>query len=258
MKLLIVILAIVSSSLSMGQVTLLHRKMRPLLQRNISNGELFGKRDIFVHRSFSMGGFVPRNIDDEFKMKYSDSYFFNSSVRMVFNRSQWISPVINYGIHYNQMAVAQNETQPLGFGKIHSKQQFRQWSFPIGFAFRYNWHSRGFGPGIFTEFGAFLQWNFVNQLFEMDKNAEGEDIISGKKRSYYSNPSFLQRTGYGLEGRIGMGHLSLCLKYRTSQMFKSVSNINGGDVLPEMPPLQVGIEINTWNRKKVNENENEN
>ncbi len=258
MKILIVILAVLVSTFSRGQVTLLHRRMKPLLERNGTNGNLFGKRDIFVHRSFSVGGFVPRNINDEFKMKYADSYFFNSSVRMVFNRSQWISPVISYGVHYNQMAIAQSETQPLGFGKVLSKQQIRQWSCPVGFAFRYNWHSRGFGPGLFTELGGFLQWNFVNQFFEMEKSAEGEDVLSGKKRSYYDNPSFLQRTGFGLEGRVGMGHVSLCMKYRSNHLFKTVSNVNGGVLLPDLAPLQVGIEINTWNRKKVNVDDNEN
>jgi hypothetical protein len=258
MRYLFVVFALIFASIGTGQTTLLHRKMKPLLLRNISNGDLFGKRDIFVHRSFAVGGFVPEGNNKALAMKYADSYFVKSSVHLVFNRSQWVSPVVSYGLQYNQMAIAQNELQPLSFGKVHSKQQIRQWSCPVGFAFRYNWHTRGFGPGIFSEVGAFLNWNFVNQLFELDKTTEGENVMASKKRSYYDRPSFLQKSGYGLEGRIGMGHVSLCLKYRTSHMFKAVSDINGGAVLPDFTPWQVGIEINTWNRKKVKEDENEN
>jgi hypothetical protein len=55
-----------------------------------------------------------------------------------------------------------------------------------------------------------------------------------------------------------MGHISLCMKYRSNHMFKTVSNVNGGVLLPDLAPLQVGIEINTWNRKKVNVDDNEN
>ena len=257
MKWILLVFMWIWADLASSQTTLIHRKMKTLLQRNETSGNLFGERDLFFHRSTAVGGFVIQPKSGDFNMKYSDSYFVHSGGRVVFNRSRRVSPVLSYGANFCQMAIVQNDKQPLGFGIQHQKQQIRQWSFPVGFALRYNWYTRGYGPGLFTELGGFGYWNFVNQLFEQDKTSEGADFASSKQRTYYDRPSFLQKMGYGLEGRIGMGHVSVCLKYRSSKLFKQVSSINGGVALPELSPWQVGIEFNSWNRRKVNNDEDE-
>ena len=240
-----------------AQSTLLHRKVKPLMKRNETNGNLFGPNDIFVHRTTSYSHLLSEGSNAVMNIDYNKSYGVSSVTKIVFNRSNYISPVLSAGVSYLNLNIKQNETQPLSGGMSHQRQEIRQWALPIGFLIRWNWQSRGFGPGMYTELGASGQWNFSNVLFQKDKNDQISELGATQSKTYLNHLKYVNRYQQNLEGRVGFGIFAIAAKYRVSDFFKAHSTINNGVVLPNIGKWSIGIEVNGWNRKKSKPNEDE-
>lgn len=240
-----------------AQTTLLHRKIKPLMDRTNSNGELYGPNDIFVHRTTSYFHLINGVSNSLMNIDYNKSYGLSSLTKIVFNRSNYISPVLGVGLNYLNLNIKQNDTQPLSGGMSHQRQEIRQWALPIGFLLRWNWQSRGYGLGVFSELGVSGQWNFSNVLFQKDRNDQIAQMGASQSKTYLNNLKYVNRYQQCLEGRIGFGIFAIAAKYRISEFFKASDAINGGKALPNFGKWSIGIEINGWNRKKSKPKEDE-
>jgi len=99
--------------------------------------------------------------------------------------------------------------------------------------------------GTYLDLGGQINWVFGRRMYLYDKvdplkNAGAKIIESTARRLDYVN----QWDAFGT-ARINFNWFAISAKYRVTDMFKASKSVNNNVTLPQLSPLQIGIEL-SW------------
>jgi hypothetical protein len=99
--------------------------------------------------------------------------------------------------------------------------------------------------GTYLDLGGQINWVFGRRMYSYDKvdpltNAGAKIIESTARRLDYINAYDAFGTA-----RLNFNWFAISAKYRVTDMFKASKSVNNNVVLPQLSPLQVGIEL-SW------------
>lgn len=188
-----------------------------------------GKYNIAPYLSW---GFVTPPVSKDYGVYYGNSESFAFGMRFKGNICKWYSLGANLEIGATWYGLANFNKQEKYF-----RQNMRVSSLQLEFYQRFRLCAGTLsGYGIFVDTGIYGGWNFYNRF-----KAVGHE---GKTTIVETTPQvgYIRDFDYGVRLGFGVGIVAVYAKYRISDLIYNPS-VAGGNKLPELPKLQVGLQL---------------
>ncbi|MCX6258602.1 MAG: hypothetical protein NTW49_12005 [Bacteroidia bacterium] len=185
--------------------------------------------DFMVGKNDVGANYKPGSSNFDFGMRYKLKLCKYDAIGMDFN----FLSTSNYKLKQDNLSVMINQGDTGNF----KKESLTFTSLGLEFFNRINYGRRGNAIGKFIDIGAFGNFSYYISHYIKDN---GNSPTYGFYEMYERELKYTNRLNYGVSARLGFGRWVIDAHYRLSDLFK-----NGGGLtdLPELPKLQVGLEV---------------
>jgi hypothetical protein len=225
----------------MSQINLLHKQPYQQL-----NKEDEGPNTRNWWSSYLQFGFlVPIANQDSLGVKENFSnMMFETGWRYKFKMNEFLSTGLDFGYNYQEFNIRQSANKNLLSLNIQNdKQLIRMHAITAGGYIRINFGKRGNIVGKYLDIAGNIQYSFRDEMLIRNEVEPSVGIPSETVKNVFIHLPFVRDVHYFGTARFGWNFVSIFAKYRLSEFFSPVTYLNGDRTLPNLPSLQVGIEI---------------
>jgi hypothetical protein len=145
-----------------------------------------------------------------------------------------------------QFKIAQGEKNLLSPGLNNDKQLLGFYSVGLGGYLRINFGKRGNRIGRYFDLGGDLHYLYLSRMFTKNDIDPALNKGASHEKLAQSQLDYVSKAQYFGYLKFGINKIALFARYRFSDIFIASKNINNGLILPQLPPLCIGIEIIAW------------
>jgi hypothetical protein len=246
-RILTMILLVLCTTLVVkAQKTLINRDVGRQLQR--MNDTIWGPNaSHFISRTFGLGWASRIQQNDSLAIKPGFS-------------SIWVSFGLKYKKKLNetfavgldglaalqQFKIVQGEKNLLSPGLNNDKQLLGLYSFGVGGYLRINFGKRGNRIGRYFDLGGDLHYLYFTRMFTQNDVDPALNGGASHEKLIRSKLDYVSKAQYFGYFKFGINKIAFFGRYRFSDIFTASKNINNGAILPQLPPLCIGIELSGW------------
>lgn len=220
---------------------------RVLLEQTVANDTIednWGQNlRHFGHLYFGFG-FAASPAEEGAEVKYGNSANFDFGYRYKYKICNLYSIGADLSLTSYMYRLKRDEDTKILPGEMeHNKERIDTWGVKLEIYERFNFGKRGNHIGNFIDLGVYGSYFMYTRHYTMDKNPD--DYPGLKKREVTETGlDYMENMEYGVSARVGHGNWVLFGRYRLSDLFKTPDI--PADKFPELPALQVGVEINIF------------
>jgi hypothetical protein len=226
-----------------AQRTLLQRDVKKQVERN-DNGN-FGPNDRFYQSGvFGLSWTMPINTNDSLGVTNSlQSNQITCGNRYKLKLNEYFALGADIVYMRQGFRIKQDSINLLSPGHIHKKQRLAFHNLAVGGHLRINFQKRGDYLGSYVDLGAELHWVMAERLLTVDTVDPALNQGAKLLRVNKGQLDFTRDIQHYAVARFGLNKILLSARYRFSDIFSASENINGGNLLPELPRLSIGLEM---------------
>lgn len=166
------------------------------------------------------------------KIILGSSWYFNTGFRFKYKVNNFYSLVGDYSYKMNSFRIKQNKDKQVPNKILNDQEKLTFHAMGLDIYNRFNFGKRGNHLGKYIGLGVYGNWNFSAAHVTKNDINDNENIKTKRTGMDYYSP-----LSYGLTGRIGVNHILLFCKYRSSKLFTKKSK------LPELPRFKAGLQL---------------
>ncbi len=229
-----------------AQKTVLNRNVERQLER--MNDTVWGPNaSHFICRTFGFGlvSRIQQNDSMAIKPGFS-SIWANVGLKYKKKLNETFALGLEGMLAVQQYKIVQGEKNLLSPELNNDKQLLGLYSAGLGGYLRINFGNRGNRIGRYFDLGGDLHYLYYTRMFtknDVDPTSNGgasHEKLTQSKLDYVSKAQYF---GYF---KFGINKIAFFARYRFSDIFTQSNNIHNGMILPQLPPLCIGLEILAW------------
>lgn len=218
-----------------------------LLEQTVANDTLEDKwgQNLrhFSHLYFGFG-FAASGAEKGAEVKYGNSANFDFGYRYKFKVCNYYALGADLSFSSYMYRLKQDSVSKiLPDAEEHDKERIDIGALKLEIYQRFNFGRRGNHVGNYLDVGAYGSYFLYTRHYTMDK----KPFADLKKREVTETGlEYMENMEYGISARMGHGRWVLFGRYRLSDLFKTSKFYNNNLKYPELPSLQIGIEVDLF------------